>query len=189
MQPCREFQIRNQNEGVSGICIHSSIFCDCSFNKLEDFTALQFGQISCRRILISRKINFPAMSLPVSLLLMSFFQSRRQDSMTSQLLRTVVTSFQIFTAFASAPVDSSSMYPLIYNGCFTSSTEMKDLGPYVYQTPNYCQQQCINLNKSLMATSRRSHCRCGDSPLEFSGLGFDAECSSACTGYNIGSCR
>lgn len=167
MQPCREFQIRNQNEGVSEICVHSSIFCDCSFDKLGNFTALHFWWGFYKRI-------------P---------QSRHQNSMTSPLLRTVVTSFQIFTAFASAPVDSSSMYPLIYNGCFTSSTEMKDLGPYVYQTPNYCQQQCINLNKSLMATSRRSHCWCGDSPSEFSGLGFDAECSSACTGYNIGSCR
>ena len=189
MQPCREFQIRNQNKGVSEVRVCSSIFCDCSFDKLRNSTALEFGQVFCNGTLILRKNNLPAMSLPVSLLLVSFFQSRHQNCMTSSPRRTVVTSFQIFSALAAVSAQSSSMNPLIYNGCFTSSQEMKDLGPYVYQTPDYCQQQCINRNMSLMATSRRSHCWCGNSISESSGLVFDTECSSICTGYNIGSCR
>lgn len=125
-------------------------------------------------------VSFLMPIVVIPILLISVFQSKTQNGVKSTSLNTAATSFQIFGAFASVSAQSSSMYPLTYNGCFTSSTDMKDLGPSVYQTPGYCQQKCVNLNKSLIATSHRSHCWCGN-PLSASiNLVFDAECSSTC---------
>ena len=114
--------------------------------------------------------------------------------MKSKSFRVIATTFQVFFIFAFLPAQASSRSPFSYEGCFWSLTDMHELGPYVYQGPDLCQQQCINLNKPLMAISQRLHCWCGDSVSDLgptSVLAPDAECDSACTVYfyNIESCR
>ena len=105
--------------------------------------------------------------------------------MKSKSFRVIATTFQVFFISAFLPAQASSMSPLSYEGCFWSLTGMHDLGPYFYQGPDLCQQQCINLNKPLMAISQRSYCWCGDSDsvLGPSVLAPDGECDSACTDY------
>lgn len=100
-----------------------------------------------------------------------------------------ITTFQIFSAFASVSAQSSLFNPRTYEGCFTSLTEMQGLGPYVYQAPRYCQKQCVNLNNPLMGTSQGSHCWYGDLLPAPSSRVAHADDRSSCTGYEPDSCR
>ncbi|KAL8705523.1 MAG: hypothetical protein Q9201_001340 [Fulgogasparrea decipioides] len=51
------------------------------------------------------------------------------------------------TAFAQ---ENSGLKTTTYKGCFSSADGFKDLGDYTYQSPGYCQQKCVSLNKPVM---------------------------------------
>ncbi|KAF6219316.1 hypothetical protein HO133_005141 [Letharia lupina] len=65
---------------------------------------------------------------------------------------------------------------------------MTDLGSYMYQSPGYCQQQCVNQTKAVMGTTLGSNCWCGDLLPASSSKVSDSECSSKCYGYNLDTC-
>ena len=110
--------------------------------------------------------------------------------MKSTPLRAVATALPLFCAFSLVSAQSSSSpKPLVYEGCFTSSADMTDLGSYTYQSPGYCQQQCLNQNKPVMGTTMGSNCWCGDVLPASSSKVSDSECSSKCNGYNLDTCK
>ena len=96
----------------------------------------------------------------------------------------------LFSAFTLVSAQSSSnLKALVYEGCFSSSGDMTDLGSYTYQTPGYCQQQCVNQNKPVMGTTMGSNCWCGDLLPVSSSKVSDSECSSKCNGYPQDTCK
>ena len=110
--------------------------------------------------------------------------------MKSKSLKAVAMALPSFCAFAVASAQSSSnLKPLIYEGCFTSSAGMTDLGSYTYQSPGYCQQQCVDQNKPVMGTTKGSNCWCGELLPASSSKVSDSECSSKCNGYNLDTCK
>ena len=96
--------------------------------------------------------------------------------------------FCAFTALVSAQ-SSSNLKALVYEGCFTSSADMTDLGSYIYQSPGYCQLQCVNQKKAVMGTTMGSDCWCGDLLPASSSKVPDSECNSKCNGYNLDTCK
>ncbi len=110
--------------------------------------------------------------------------------MKSTKLKAAAAALPLFCAFALVSAQSpSNLKPLVYKGCFTSSADMTDLGSYIYQSPGYCQQQCVNQNKPVMGTTNGSNCWCGDLlPVSTSKVS-DSECSSKCNGYNLDTCK
>lgn len=109
--------------------------------------------------------------------------------MISTPLRAVAAALPLFCAITVVSAQSSSLKPLVYEGCYTSSADMTDLGSYMYQSPGYCQQQCVNQNKPVMGTSGGSNCWCGDLLPASSSKVSDSECSSKCNGYNLDMCK
>ena len=96
----------------------------------------------------------------------------------------------LFSAFTLVSAQSSSnLKALVYEGCFSSSGDMTNLGSYTYQTPGYCQQQCVNQNKPVMGTTMGSNCWCGDLLPVSSSKVSDSECSSKCNGYPQDTCK
>ena len=88
------------------------------------------------------------------------------------------------SAFAqdSAPA-TSGLKPLVYKGCYTSSKPMTDQGPWTYQSPGYCQQICVKLNKPVMGLTEGSNCWCGDLLPSSSSKVSDSQCNTPCQGY------
>ena len=109
--------------------------------------------------------------------------------MKSTALSAVATALPLFCAFTLVSAQSSSMKTLVYEGCFTSSADMTDLGSYTYQSPGYCQQQCVSQNMPVMGTTMGSNCWCGDLLPASSSKVSDSECSSKCNGYNLDTCK
>ena len=106
-------------------------------------------------------------------------------------LGAVATVSPLLCAFAAlvSAQSSSNLKALVYEGCFTSSADMTDLGSYIYQSPGYCQLQCVNQKKSVMGTTMGSDCWCGDLLPASSSRVSDSECNSKCNGYNLDTCK
>lgn len=101
----------------------------------------------------------------------------------------VITALPLLCTFTLIDAQSSSsLKPLVYKGCFDSSAEMTDLGSFMYQSPGYCQQQCVNQNKPVMGTTMGSNCWCGDLLPASSNKVSESECNSKCNGYDKDTC-
>ncbi|KAL8912251.1 MAG: hypothetical protein Q9171_002706 [Xanthocarpia ochracea] len=53
---------------------------------------------------------------------------------------------------------SRYMKPSVLKGCYSSADGFLDQGSYTYQSPGYCQEQCVKLNKPVMALVAGSDC-------------------------------
>ncbi|RJE16743.1 WSC domain protein, partial [Aspergillus sclerotialis] len=51
---------------------------------------------------------------------------------------------------------------MLFKGCYKSVDWMKDLGSYTYQSSGYCQNQCQDMDKPVLALWKGSNCLCGD---------------------------
>ncbi|KAL8944801.1 MAG: hypothetical protein Q9216_000223 [Gyalolechia sp. 2 TL-2023] len=92
------------------------------------------------------------------------------------------------TLHVAAAQDNSGLKPTTYKGCFSSSDGFEDQGSYTYQSPGYCQKQCADLDKPVMALMGGSNCWCGDLlPVAKSKIS-DAQCSTDCQGYPDDKC-
>ena len=78
--------------------------------------------------------------------------------------------------------------PLVYQGCYSSAGEMTNVGSYLYQTPNYCQEECVKINKPVLGTTKGSDCYCGDLLPAASDKISDSECSTKCNGFGQQTC-
>ena len=74
-------------------------------------------------------------------------------------------------------------------GCFSSPDGFLEQGSYTWQSHLHCQEQCVKLNKPVMALGRGSDCSCGDLlPVESSKLS-DSLCSKDCQGFPDEKCK
>ena len=94
-------------------------------------------------------------------------------------MRVVLLSAVVSMAVA----QNSGLKPLVYKGCYSSAGDMTNIGSYQFQTPGYCQQQCVNAGKAVMGTSNGSDCYCGDQLPADSDKTTDSNCNVKCNGY------
>lgn len=104
--------------------------------------------------------------------------------MRSLVLSSSATRVALLAAVASvASAQNSGLKALVSKGCYSSAGGLTNLGSYQFQTPGYCQQQCVNAGKAVMATSNGSDCYCGDQLPADSDKTTDANCNAKCNGY------
>jgi len=107
--------------------------------------------------------------------------------------KAVFTAISLYCAFAPTSAQApgtatSGLRPLTYNGCYSSSKPLADQGSWTFQSPGYCQDICVKLNKPVMATTGGSNCFCGDQLPLASSKTSDSQCSIPCFGYGKMNC-
>lgn len=108
----------------------------------------------------------------------------RSVTIPSAAMRVVLLS-----AVASiASAQNSGLKPLVDKGCYSSAGDLTNVGSYQYQTPGYCQTQCVNAGKAVMATSNGSDCYCGDQLPADSDKTDSSSCNTKCNGYGQLNC-
>ena len=115
--------------------------------------------------------------------------SHTYNAMKSTISKAVSSAFPIFCAFVSVYGQNSGLKPLVNKGCYSSAGGMTDQGSYTYQTPGWCQQQCVNLDKPVMGTTQGSNCYCGDLLPSSDDQVSNSQCSSPCNGYAQDMCK
>ncbi|CAI7578454.1 unnamed protein product [Penicillium glandicola] len=73
-------------------------------------------------------------------------------------------------------------------GCYSDIASFKNQGPYTYQSPGYCQDQCSKKGYKVAALSRGNMCYCGSKMPSESAKIDDDECNVPCSGWAAGSC-
>jgi len=77
-------------------------------------------------------------------------------------------------------------------GCYSSSTPLKDQGSNIYQSSGKCQETCVPTSGqtyAVMAMTEGSNCFCGDMlPAEDSKVD-DSKCDTPCDGYDQEMCK
>jgi cell wall integrity and stress response component len=73
-------------------------------------------------------------------------------------------------------------------GCFSSGDPLVNQGSYTFQSAGYCQCQCAQINKPVMATTKGSDCYCGDLLPPTSSVASNSSCNSPCDGYGAANC-
>lgn len=81
-----------------------------------------------------------------------------------------------------------SIDDMTYVGCFSSSSPLKDQGPYRYQTSGYCRPLCEDDNAKVFGLSEGSNCWCGDLLPAASSKVSDSNCDVGCDGYDKENC-
>ena len=84
--------------------------------------------------------------------------------------------------------DNTGLKAYTAKGCYSSSSPLEDQGPYLYQTPGYCQKTCVNLNKPVMGLIAGSNCWCGDLVPAANSKVSDSECNTNCQGFPADKC-
>ena len=102
---------------------------------------------------------------------------------TSRFLCVTLTS--LYTLYALA----LDMKPSVSKGCYSSADGFLDQGSYTYQSPGYCQEQCVKLNKPVMALVAGSDCWCGDLLPVASSKVADSQCETGCQGFPDDKCK
>ena len=87
---------------------------------------------------------------------------------------------------ASAPIVAQG--PISQKGCFSSSSGLTNIGSYQYQSPGYCQEQCVKQGKAVGATTKGSDCLCGDKLPAANSKTSDSSCNTKCQGYGTDTC-
>ena len=106
------------------------------------------------------------------------------SSPSSAMMRVI-----LLAAVASvASAQNSGLKPLVSKGCYSSAGDLTNIGSYQFQTPGYCQQQCVNSGKAVMATSNGSDCYCGDQIPADSDQTSSSNCNVKCNGYGQLNC-
>lgn len=89
-------------------------------------------------------------------------------------------------AAASATV---ALKPITTLGCYASIAPLVEQGSYSFQTSGYCQIQCGNMNKAVMAITAGSTCYCGDDiPAQSNIASSNSSCNTPCDGYGTDIC-
>ncbi|KAJ5864652.1 uncharacterized protein N7529_006568 [Penicillium soppii] len=84
------------------------------------------------------------------------------------------------------PVYSSSSTARM--GCYSDVGNMKNQGPYTYQSPGYCRNKCSAQGHTVAALSRGNMCYCGDKLPSESAKIDDDKCDTVCLGYPAETC-
>ncbi|PGH15099.1 hypothetical protein AJ79_02625 [Helicocarpus griseus UAMH5409] len=73
-------------------------------------------------------------------------------------------------------------------GCYKSVKPFEDLGEFTWQTVGYCQEECVKLEKPVMALFKGSNCLCGEEIPRESDKTTDDKCQEKCDGYPEQTC-
>lgn len=88
---------------------------------------------------------------------------------------------------APAPDSTNVNYNTItYEGCYSEVPDFKDIGTYTYQSPGYCQHQCVPQGYSVMALTNGADCWCGHA-LPANSTKTDS-CKTSCQGWPQNTC-
>lgn len=113
--------------------------------------------------------------------------------MTRSLLRAIVltSAFAFFNPLAaaqSASTTTDAPTSITTLGCYSKPDPLVEQGSYTFQTSGYCQTQCVNMQKAVMAITGGSTCYCGN---ELPALDLevdDSKCNSPCDGFDQQNC-
>ncbi|TVY32721.1 Cell wall integrity and stress response component [Lachnellula subtilissima] len=87
-----------------------------------------------------------------------------------------------------AAYGASSPGPVVYKGCYSTSTGLTMNSSYTFNTQGYCQTQCAPLSKSVLATKSSTDCWCGNELPPTADLVSDSHCDAPCAGYGSDMC-
>lgn len=73
-------------------------------------------------------------------------------------------------------------------GCYSAIESFDNQGPYTYQSPGHCQNQCAGKNFEVAALSRGNMCYCGNKVPSDSAKIADDKCDIACNGWPAETC-
>lgn len=74
-------------------------------------------------------------------------------------------------------------------GCYSAIESFDNQGPYTYQSPGHCQNQCAGKNFEVAALSRGNMCYCGNKVPSGSAKIADDKCDIACNGWPAETCK
>ncbi|TVY43983.1 Cell wall integrity and stress response component [Lachnellula occidentalis] len=87
-----------------------------------------------------------------------------------------------------AAYGASAPGPVVYKGCYNSSTGLTMNSTYTFNTQGYCQTQCAPLNQAVLATKSSTDCWCGNELPPTADLVDDSHCDAPCAGYGSQMC-
>ncbi|CAG7918229.1 unnamed protein product [Penicillium olsonii] len=90
------------------------------------------------------------------------------------------TSYILSALALALPVYSSSTASM---GCYSEVDSMKSQGPFTFQSPGHCQEQCSSKGFKVAALSRGDMCYCGDKLPAESAKVDDDKCDLTCPGW------
>jgi cell wall integrity and stress response component len=110
--------------------------------------------------------------------------------MTFSLLRAVAltAAFALLSAPAAAQTSVAPPSAITTLGCYDSADPLKEFGDARFQTSGYCQVNCTELAKPVMAIIGGTTCFCGD---EIPPLDHEVDiskCDTICSGYGDQNC-
>ncbi|CAG8037161.1 unnamed protein product [Penicillium salamii] len=92
----------------------------------------------------------------------------------------------ILSALALAlPVYSASSETV---GCYSEIGSMKSQGPFTFQSPGHCEDQCSKKGFKIAALGRGDMCYCGDQLPSQSAKVDDDQCDIKCSGWPEATC-
>ncbi|KIW69047.1 hypothetical protein PV04_04948 [Phialophora macrospora] len=89
---------------------------------------------------------------------------------------------------SAAPTSTSAPKAITTLGCYDHPDPLTVQADYDFQSSGYCQTQCVELNKPVMAITGGSTCYCGD---EIPALDQEVDpknCNTVCAGYGLSTC-
>ena len=96
-------------------------------------------------------------------------------------LLTSPVNAQETTSATPTPTDAPKAITTL--GCYQHPDPLTDQGDYNFQTSGYCQTQCANLGKAVMAITGGSTCYCGDEIPALDQEVDPTKCNTICAGY------
>jgi len=100
----------------------------------------------------------------------------------------VAFSGLLLSASHVAAYGASAPGPVVYKGCYSSSTGLTMNSSYTFNSQGYCQTQCAPLSYSVLATKSSTDCWCGNELPPTADLVSDSHCDAPCAGYGSDMC-
>lgn len=110
------------------------------------------------------------------------------EHITMKSISTLIASSLLLGASTVSAYGASAPGPVVYKGCYSTSTGLSLNSSYTFNTQGYCQTQCAPLSYNVLATSQSTDCYCGNEIPPAADLVSDSYCSSPCAGYGQDMC-
>lgn len=78
--------------------------------------------------------------------------------------------------------------PISTLACYKSVDTLTEFGDYTFATSGWCQEQCGDQNKAVMALTAGSTCYCGDTIPAADQIVANSSCTTPCNGYDKDDC-
>jgi len=107
-------------------------------------------------------------------------------------LSRAATALLLLSAALISSTSAQGLKTMKGQGCYSSSTPLKDQGENIYQSSGACQKTCVedsNTSYAVMAMTEGSNCYCGDMLPAESDKVDDSKCDTPCDGYDQEMCK